>query len=131
MSHDTQGVPSQRQPLSRESRAAAERPLVLIVDDTGFPKQGNMSPGVQRQYSGTLGKTGNCQVATSVTGSVANRRTGLVDVRSALIVGGVAAVAAVGGAYLGLALPAKVSTVLFAALLVLTAIQLSVRAIRR
>ena len=70
-------------------------------------------------------------VATSVTGSLANRRTGLVDVRTALIVGGVAAVAAVGGSYLGLALPAKVSTVLFAALLVLTAIQLSVRAIRR
>lgn len=70
-------------------------------------------------------------VATSVTGTIANRRTGLVDVRTALIVGGVAAVAAVGGSYLGLALPPRVSTVLFAVLLVLTAIQLSVRAIRR
>src|SRR5579862_6166344 len=38
----------------------------LIVDDTGFPKQGTHSVGVHRQYSGTLGRTGNCQVATSL-----------------------------------------------------------------
>ncbi|CAN5244158.1 sulfite exporter TauE/SafE family protein [soil metagenome] len=69
-------------------------------------------------------------VATSITGSLANRRGGLVDVRTALIVGGVAAVAAVGGSYLGLALPPRLSTVLFAALLVLTAVQLSVRTLR-
>src|SRR6266700_570185 len=38
----------------------------LVVDDTGFGKDGDASPCVARQYSGTLGKTGNCQVAVSV-----------------------------------------------------------------
>jgi SRSO17 transposase len=37
-----------------------------VVDDTGIVKDGRHSPGVKRQYSGTLGKIGNCQVAVSV-----------------------------------------------------------------
>lgn len=38
----------------------------FIIDDTGFPKKGEHSVGVARQYSGTLGRTDNCQVATSL-----------------------------------------------------------------
>jgi hypothetical protein len=38
---------------------------VLVVDETGFPKPGTASVRVARQYSGTLGQVGNCQVVVT------------------------------------------------------------------
>src|SRR5262249_46228073 len=55
-----------RDRLSRRVVASVGVGGTVIVDDTGFPKQGTHSVGVARQYSGTLGKVGNCQVAVTL-----------------------------------------------------------------
>lgn len=51
---------------------------VLIVDETGDAKKGRATVGVQRQYSGTLGRIENCQVAVHLA-YASGRGHALVD----------------------------------------------------
>ena len=40
----------------------ADEEAVLVIDETGFLKQGKASCGVARQYTGSAGKITNCQI---------------------------------------------------------------------
>ncbi|HZM83256.1 MAG TPA: IS701 family transposase [Candidatus Limnocylindrales bacterium] len=52
---------------------------VLIVDETGDAKKGIMTVGVQEQYSGTLGRVDNCQVAVHLAYATSDGNRALVD----------------------------------------------------
>src|SRR5919206_247080 len=66
VSSSTWAVEPVRERLARRAIEVIA-PDAWVVDDTGFPKDGTASPGVARQYSGTLGKVGNCQVGVSIS----------------------------------------------------------------
>jgi SRSO17 transposase len=53
---------------------------VFVLDETGFPKKGIKSVGVARQYCGTLGKVGNCQLGVFLA-YVSERGHALIDMR--------------------------------------------------
>jgi SRSO17 transposase len=55
--------------------ALSDEDAVWNSDETGFPKKGTKSVGVKRQYSGTLGRTDNCQVAVFANYSAAKGHT--------------------------------------------------------
>jgi len=59
----------------------ADPGAILVADPTGFAKKGDKSVGVQRQYSGTLGRIDNCQIATFLGYVTPNRDRVLVDRR--------------------------------------------------
>jgi SRSO17 transposase len=50
---------------------------VLVVDETGFLKQGTKSVGVKRQYSGTAGRIENCQIGVFLGYASPQGRAGL------------------------------------------------------
>jgi uncharacterized membrane protein YfcA len=69
-------------------------------------------------------------IPTGITGTITNVRGRLVDVRAGAVVGVAATAAAVPGVALALLLTPRLSSILFAVLLVAAAVQLTVKAIR-
>jgi len=69
-------------------------------------------------------------IPTGITGTISNVRAKLVDVRAGLVVGVAATAASVPGVAIALTMSPRVSSILFAALLLVAAVQLTFKAIK-
>jgi SRSO17 transposase len=63
-----------QQRLAEKVADLMAEPEVWMIDETSFPKAGEASVGVARQYCGALGKVANCQVAVSLHWSTCEAR---------------------------------------------------------
>lgn len=72
--------PVRQQLCEQVAREIGTRDGVLILDGSGFPKKGDKSVGVQRQWCGRLGKEENCQVGEFL-GYASSKGHTLVDCR--------------------------------------------------
>ena len=84
--HFISNSPWDHEPVVAQIGADADRLLggkptsALIIDESSFPKQGDRSVGVARQWTGRLGKIDNCQVAVFAVLTDGERHTP-VDMR--------------------------------------------------
>ena len=69
-------------------------------------------------------------IPTATMGTITSARAKLVDVKAGAVVGLAATVSSFGGVALAFLVPAQLSGILFGILLIISAVQLSVRAIR-
>ena len=70
-----------REELARQiGQQLGEAGGVIVFDPSAFPKSGNNSVGVKRQWCGRLGKIENCQVGVYI-GYASSREHALVDMR--------------------------------------------------
>ena len=73
---DTDGVRDEVRSFALEHLGTSE--AIVAIDETSFPKRGEHSAGVKKQYCGTTGQVQNCQVGVFLSYITAHGHT-LID----------------------------------------------------